>query len=83
MTKSNADKYSHVERVAMREMIREMNVIPPDSNNEVADNWLMRHGYLHHAGYKPPENRVDQLARHIGYRRKRRAKKTTTKQPHK
>lgn len=66
MPQSKADKTSHHERVAMRQILRESGVIARDADNETADIWLYRHGYLHSSNYKPPANRVARLKKNVG-----------------
>lgn len=63
------NKNSHYERVAMRQMLRDSRIIPANAPNEKADRWLDSHGYLTHAGYKPPPDRVQRLAQRIGRRK--------------
>lgn len=66
MPQSKADKSSHKERVAMRDILRESGVVPRNADNETCDIWLYRHGYLYSSNYKPPANRVARLKRNVG-----------------
>lgn len=64
--RKSVEKASHKERVAMRQLLRESGVISSDADNDEADRWLLRHGYLYNAGYKPPKDRVQKLAHNLG-----------------
>lgn len=73
------DDKKHTERVAMRRILRESGTIPADANNDVANAWLERHGYLAVGGWEPSDDRVARLRRNLAWKPPKRKRKPPNK----